>query len=103
MVSLAFEHTGDLARDTAIIRRYRAHHGADWTYLVAGLSDKKEASKTLPFLDRVRAYPTLLFVDEHGAVQAIHTGFTGPAAPEEYARLQATYTRLIDTLLDPDD
>ena len=99
IVSLAFEH-GDAKRNTAVVRRYQEHHGAPWTSLLAGPSKKREASAALPFLDELRAYPTLLFVDREGAIQAVYTGFTGPAAPQEHLALRAQYDALIAALLD---
>lgn len=98
VVSLAFEHGDDPARNTAFVRRYAERHGAGWTWLVAGTSDKEAASAALPFLDRVRAYPTLLFVDRTGAVVAVHTGFVGPAAEREHRELVAAYERQVSAL-----
>lgn len=100
VVSLAFEHTGRFERDARVVRTYQSHKNSPWTYLVAGLSKKAEASKSLPILDQVRAYPTVLFVEADGTVAAVHTGFVGPAAPEEHAQLRATYERLVRGLLE---
>ena len=44
ILGLAFEVTGEFERDAAQVRRYRAHHGLDFPVLVAGRSDKTEAS-----------------------------------------------------------
>lgn len=98
IVSLAFEH-GDAARNAAQIRRYREHHGITWPTLIAGFSVKKEAAKKLPFLDTLHAYPTLLFVDADGTVVATHTGFVGPAAPDQHAAVKAAYERTIAALV----
>ena len=75
MLTLACEHTGDEARDSAIVRGYKEHHGAPWEYLVAaGLSDKARASASLPFLGpAITSFPTLLFVDNQGWIHAVHT------------------------------
>lgn len=99
IVSLAFEHTGEFERDARIVRRYAKHHGAEWPFLVAGLSDKKAAGEKLPILDRVIAYPTAIFVDETGTVKAVHTGFTGPVLPVEHAAVKAEFTRLVAEML----
>ena len=99
IVSVAFEHSADPKRNASVVQRYKDHHGATWTYLVGGLSNKEQASQSLPFLDRVRSYPTLLFVDRTGVVQATWTGFSGPAAPREHAELRATFEREVEAIL----
>ena len=99
IVSLAFEHTGDFERDARIVRRYKQHHGASWPFLIAGLSDKADASDKLPILERVIAFPTTLFVDKEGHVRAVHTGFTGPVLPVEYTALKSEFIRIVAELL----
>lgn len=94
VVSLAFEH-GELKRNTAVVSRYKAFHEASWDYLLAGPTDKTEASGKVGFIDQVRSYPTLLFVGADDKVKAVYTGFTGPAAPEEHKALRGLYERLI--------
>lgn len=97
VVSLAFEHHKPTA--AARVKAYAAHHGARWTYLIGGLSDKDQASEALPILNRVIAYPTLLFVDDDGVVQATYTGFTGPAAPAEHEALKGRLETLVQGLV----
>ncbi|MFT5301012.1 MAG: thiol-disulfide isomerase/thioredoxin [Mariniblastus sp.] len=95
ILGLAFELTGDFDRDAAQVKTYLGRHGSNYPVLVAGLSDKAEASKSLPILDRVRSYPTTIFLDGQGQVTAVHTGFTGPATGEAYELLKAKFERLI--------
>jgi hypothetical protein len=52
--------------------------------LIAGVSDKTEAAKTLPMLNAIIAYPTTLVIDKKGVVRKIHTGFSGPATGKHY-------------------
>lgn len=99
IVGLAFEHTGDRRRDTEQVRRYAARHGVTYPLLVAGLSDKAAASAALPVLDRVRAFPTTLFLDASGAVRAIHSGFAGPATGAHHDALRAEFVERIEALL----
>jgi thiol-disulfide isomerase/thioredoxin len=99
VIGLAFEVTGDFARDAAQVRRYAERHGITWPLLVAGLSDKDKATASLGLLDRVVAYPTLIFLDEAGTVRAVYTGFSGPATGEAYAKQHAEFVRVIEELL----
>lgn len=96
---LAFEFGDDLERQTRVLERYRDHHGIDYPILVAGTSDKAAASAAFPVLDRVRSYPTTIFLDRTGRVRAVYTGFSGPATGAEHARLKQRFEGLIEDLL----
>lgn len=100
VLGLAFEHTEDLSRSTGIVRAYKQRYGLDWPVLIAGLSDKEAASEALPVLDRIRTYPTLIFLDENNELIAIHAGYTGPATGEAYDQMIASFERLIESNLD---
>ena len=53
--------------------------GIPYELVLAGHSDKAEAAKSLPMLNHILSYPTMIFVDKTGQVRKIHTGFAGPA------------------------
>jgi len=57
------------------------------------------ASKAFPLLDRVRSYPTTIFLHADGRVRAVHTGYTGPATGPAYDHLRAEFESLIEELL----
>ncbi len=99
VVGLCFEHGDDAARIAGVVQAYRTAHAIDWPILVAGASDKAKASAAFPILDRVLAYPTMLFVAGDGTVRATYTGFAGPAAPAEHATMRASFTALVERLL----
>ena len=99
ILALAFELTGDLERDTRQVEIYKQRYGIDYPILVAGLADKQEASKAFRLLDRVRSYPTTVFLRGDGSVRAVHTGFSGPATGKEHQKLRAEFERLIEELL----
>ena len=99
VVGLAFELTGDLKRDAQQVRLYMKRYNLKHPILVAGLSDKAIASAAIPVLDKVRSYPTSLFVDEQGKVIAVHTGFSGPATGQAYQDLRKKYFQTIDSML----
>lgn len=99
IVGLAFEVTGDLAEDSAQVQRFAAFHHAEFPLLIAGLADKEKASRSLPLLDRVRAYPTTIFLHRDGRVRAVHSGFAGPATGAANAELRRHFEELIEELL----
>ncbi len=99
VVSLMFEYFGDLPRAADATSRFRKHYGIDYTTLIAGISNKDDAGKRLPMLDRVVAYPTTIFIDRSGHVQKIHTGFSGPGTGAHYAVLVKEFRTEVDHML----
>jgi len=99
IVGLAFEMTGDFARDAEQVRVYREHHGIEYPILIAGTSDKADASKAFPLIERVKSYPTTIFMDAEGNVHTVYSGFSGPATGAAYTRLQTLFEGTIEELL----
>ena len=87
VVGLAFEYTGDRQRDLEMLRRYRERHGVEYPLLLAGTSDKSEASEVLSDLSAVKSYPTHVFIARDGKVRTIHSGFAGPGTGSHHQRL----------------
>ena len=100
---LAFEHAAEGrspgARGRQQVQRFAARHGVEFPLLIAGLSQKARASQAFPVLDRVRSYPTTLFLDKKNQVVAIHTGFRGPATGADHAKLRQEFEARIEGLL----
>lgn len=99
IVGLAFEVTGDAARDAEQVRRFRERHGVRWPTLLGGTADKEAAARAFPLLTRVKAFPTAVFLDAAGRVRAVHSGFAGPATGAEHERQRLHYERIIEELL----
>jgi peroxiredoxin len=99
IVSLMFEHFGDFPHAAEAAMRFKQHYGIGYTTLIAGVSDKDEAGKKLPMLDKFYAFPTTVFIDKRGFVRKIHTGFTGPATGEHYTQFVNEVNATVDALL----
>lgn len=99
VVGLAFEVSEDFERSAMQVRRHHEHIGSDWDVLIAGLSDKAKATEALGFLDRVRSYPTLIFLNADNEVQAVYSGFSGPATGEAYAKQRLRFEALIEEMI----
>jgi thiol-disulfide isomerase/thioredoxin len=99
---LAFELTGDFRRDAEQVRIFQERHGlAELPAFLCGTADKAEATKALGLVDRVRAFPTTIFVGADGLPKAIHSGFAGPATGEEHQKLRRDFAARIEALLPP--
>jgi len=99
IVSLLFEHFDDFATAAAQGRALVAEHGIDFEVLVAGSSDKTRAGEALPMLNKVLAFPTLIFIDRNGTVRQIHTGFSGPGTGQYFDEFKKEFAKLLDELL----
>ena len=99
IVGLAFEVTGDAARDREFVRRFGARYGISYPLLLAGTNDKEEAGAALPDLTRVASFPTTVFLGRDGKVRKIHSGFDGPGTGEHFAELKKEFEGLIESLL----
>jgi thiol-disulfide isomerase/thioredoxin len=95
-VALAVELTGDAARDARLVRTYKQRLGVPYPMLVAG--ERRAAKASFPLVDKLRAFPTTLFVQEDGTVTAVHTGYSGPATGEAHTKLKAQYVEQIEAL-----
>jgi thiol-disulfide isomerase/thioredoxin len=110
VVGLMFEYSEDFDAAARAAARFRDQYEIEYPTLIAGISDKDDASRKLPALDHVYAYPTTVFIDRSGVVRKIHTGFAGPATGEHYEALKRDFEDTIRALLaergpgsDPDD
>lgn len=99
VVGLAFEITGDFDRNRKQVEEYIRLYDVPYTILIAGSADKAEATKQFQFLDRVRSYPTFIFVDDEGIPQKIYQGFSGPATGEAHQELQNFFEDTINQII----
>jgi peroxiredoxin len=99
VITLLYEHFDDFETAAAQGRAFRDKYGIEYDLLIAGSSDKRRAADTLPMLNHVLAFPTIIFIDRDGEVRGIHTGFSGPGTGEHYARFKNEFNELMDELL----
>ncbi|GAB2564819.1 peroxiredoxin family protein [Spirosoma areae] len=99
VVGLAFERSPDMAVSGPKIERMKQRFQIDYPVVLAGTNDKVQASKALPDLNAVVAFPTTIFIDKKGQVRHIHTGFSGPGTGMYYDEYIAEFNRLVDKLL----
>lgn len=99
IIALAFESKADFDYASGRVKKAMSRLGADYTFLVAGESNKQKASEALPALNQVIAFPTLIYLDKQGQVRKIHTGFNGPGTGIYYEEWVKEHNQLIDELL----
>lgn len=99
VAALCFEYGPSAQRDLEQIARMREKHHAEYPFLLVGRPDKELAAQAFPALDRVFAFPTLVFLHGDGRVDAVHSGFEGPATREGYERSTQEIRARIERLL----
>lgn len=99
IIALAFESKADFDYASQRVRKTKERMGAEYTFLIAGESNKEKASEALPALNQVIAFPTLIYLDKKGQVKKIHTGFSGPGTGGYYHRWVEEHENLVKELL----
>ena len=99
IVGLAFEHDEDFARSARQVETFMKRHDAHFPVLIAGLSDKTKATASLGILDRVRSFPTTIFIDAKGRLRGIYQGWSGPATGDAHKRLRSRFEELIEAMI----
>ncbi len=99
VLGLAYEVTGDDERSQRQVERFKEKFGIDWEIVIAGTSDKAQASKTLPDISAVKSFPTTIWIGRDGKVQAIHSGFAGPATQMEHVKLVREFEALTEGIV----
>jgi len=98
IVTLLYEHFEDFERAAQQGKALRDEFGIDYELLVAGISDKTLAAETLPMLNHVLAFPTMIFIDRSGVVRRIHTGFSGPGTGAHYQQFLHEFNAQMEEL-----
>ncbi len=98
-VALAFEYSGETARDSEQLKIFAKRHSLKYPVLLAGSTDEGQIQQKLPQLVGFGAYPTTVFIGRDGLVKRIHAGFEGRATGERSVKLKAELETLIKELL----
>jgi hypothetical protein len=101
IVFVNYELTEDENKIKERIQRFRKEHEITSPILYSRAMNKKEASAELPDLNRVYAWPTVIFRGADGKVKAIHTGIDGPATGIHYEKLVKKYREIIEKQMLP--
>lgn len=99
IIGLAYENKDDFEYAKTRVDKMKKNYNVGYDYLIAGTSNKGEASKTLPMLNHIMSFPTSIIIDKKGKVRNIHTGFSGPATGDYYLHYVEEFNNLMDELL----
>jgi thiol-disulfide isomerase/thioredoxin len=98
VIGLAFERYAEQEKVLSILSSYKKRLKITYPILWAGSYNKREASKVLPMLNGITAFPTMLILDENNRVIKIHTGFYGPAT-SQYENFRRDFEESINEVI----
>ncbi len=84
IIGLAFEAHQSVEDQLKNIQIYRNELQVEYPIYLSGNANKSEASIMFNTLNKITSYPTTIFLDKHGMVRKIHTGFYGPSTGTYY-------------------
>ena len=99
IIGLGFERKDDFESAKKSLSNLKTRLGIPYEILFAGKSSTEAASKALPALNGISAFPTTIFIDKKGNVRKVHTGFNGPATGKFYEEFKTEFNGLIDSLV----
>ncbi len=101
VIGLAYERTADFKSSQDALMPFEKRLNVQYPILITGVtySDSLIAKKTLPQIEKIKAFPTTIFVDKKGNIRKIESGFSGPATGEHYTEFKKEFNRTINQLL----
>ena len=98
IMGLSFERHKDPEKANNAVKIYKKTLDIPWDIAVAGINKKEERSKSVPFLQQIEAFPTMIVLDKKNRVRKIHTGFAGPAT-NEFNSFKLKFGTFIESLI----
>ena len=96
---MAYEKSDSFEKKVARVKSLKEHCLANYPFLIAGNSSKKEVEKTLPFLQNVASFPTTIYIDKSGKVRRIYSGFFGPGTGKYHEIFSKDTNLFVESLL----
>ncbi len=81
------------------LSQYREANNIPYDLVLGGRLSKTGAAMSLPFTERIQAFPTLVILDKKGYVRYVHSYFNGPATGDYYKAFDERFNQIIDELL----
>lgn len=98
-IGLAYERTTVFEKSKANLEKVIKRFNVSYPFLITGYTNKNgEPAKSLPMLNHVMAFPTMIIIDKKGKGKEIHTGFSGPGTGKYYEEFTAGFDKLIQDL-----
>ncbi|MEI7802553.1 MAG: TlpA disulfide reductase family protein [Bacteroidota bacterium] len=97
IIMLNYERKDDWSFIQQTLKHEQQVFQIPYPILFAGLTSK--SSESLPMLNKISGYPTLIFMDREGIVRKIETGINGPATGDLYEKWKDDLESYVEKLL----
>lgn len=81
------------------LTHYKQANSIPYELVLGGRLNKTSAATSFPFIDKLKAFPTLVIIDKLGYARYVHSYFNGPATGSYYDAFDARFTKIIGELL----
>ena len=98
IVGLAFEYKDNFAYARKRLQKMVDKLNVDYPILFAGSTDEVNKQEKLPMIDRLKAFPSTVFIDKNGNIRKVHTGFSGPGTGEYYQEFVEEFNTFVKKL-----
>jgi len=99
IIGLAYEQKDDFNYARGRVAKMIEKLDVPYDFVIAGTSDKEAASKTLPMLNHIMSFPTLVVLNRNHEVVKIHTGFSGPGTGIHYEKFVEDFNEMMEGVL----
>ncbi len=99
IIAMAYEAKPDFNYASSRVKKMKEKLKVNYDFVIAGVKDNAEASKTLPMLNGITAFPTIVFIGKDGKVKKIHTGFSGPGTGIYYEEFIEYFNKTVNELV----
>lgn len=99
IIGLAYEAKADFDYAKSRVEKMIQKWEVGYNFLIAGTNDKEAASQTLPMLNRLISFPTMIIIDKNGEIVKIHTGFSGPGTGKYYDEFMEEFNNTMNEIL----
>ncbi|MTI22743.1 TlpA family protein disulfide reductase [Fulvivirga sp. RKSG066] len=99
LLSITYEPNYSKAYGLQRIEDYKLRLELNHEVLLGGQLSKSQAALAFPFMDKIKAFPTLILVDKYGYVRFVHSYFNGPATGAYYEKFDEEFNKRIELLL----
>lgn len=99
IIALAYERTDNFEKAKNNVLRLKDKFGAQYEFLITGLTGTANASKSLPWLSSVSAFPTTLYLNKKHEIVKIYTGYNGPATGNANIKMKEGVENLLNELI----
>ena len=100
-LGFAYERTNDFERSAKALQPFLKNFKPPYPILIppVAVSDPLMTEKTFPQLDKIKAFPTSIFIDKNGYIAKVHAGFDGPATGAQYEKYKKEFDEILKKLL----